>query len=160
MKAIRLLCFLLLCCPLLSRGQVTGDAIVGLWETAENDGQIEIVRADDSTYEGYVRWYLVDEKKKGIKDIHNPDPTKRNRTPLNMRLLSDFRFEDGIWKYGHVYDPYSGSTYKARIKYVPGTPDVIELRGYIGIPLFGRTAKWHRISFNELRHSNPNVQQQ
>ncbi len=158
MRVFQLLVLLLLW-PLLVCGQADGDAIVGLWETPEKDGQIEIIRAADSSYEGYVRWYLVDGKdKKEVKDIHNPDPSKRNHSPLNMRLLSDFRYEEGHWQHGHVYDPYSGSTYKARIKYKPGNPDRIELRGYIGIPLLGRTVTWHRISFSELRPSEPNAQ--
>ena len=48
----------------------------------------------------------------------------------------------GRWRDGTIYDPASGRTYSAEAR-LDG-PDRLLLRGYIGIPLIGRTATWTR----------------
>jgi uncharacterized protein (DUF2147 family) len=48
----------------------------------------------------------------------------------------------GVWSGGTIYDPDTGNTY--RCKLTLRSPDVIDLRGYIGISLFGRTSRWIR----------------
>jgi len=47
------------------------------------------------------------------------------------------------YKGGRILDPENGKTYKCRIKLVD---DVLEVRGYIGIPALGRTQKWYRVT--------------
>jgi uncharacterized protein (DUF2147 family) len=41
-----------------------------------------------------------------------------------------------------VYDPKSGKTYRGKMTFV--SPNQLNLRGFIGIPLFGRTTTWTR----------------
>jgi uncharacterized protein (DUF2147 family) len=50
---------------------------------------------------------------------------------------------DGTWVNGHIYDPTSGSTYTCNLA-LDGD-DRIRLRGYVGIPLIGRTTTWTRV---------------
>jgi uncharacterized protein (DUF2147 family) len=49
-----------------------------------------------------------------------------------------------IWEGGEVLDPNNGKSYKVRIKPVDGGKK-LEVRGYIGSPLLGRTQTWIRI---------------
>jgi uncharacterized protein (DUF2147 family) len=49
---------------------------------------------------------------------------------------------EGKWKNGRVYDPNSGKTYKCKLTLVD--ENTLELRGYIGISLLGRTETWSR----------------
>ena len=59
----------------------------------------------------------------------------------------------GKWNGGWVYDPESGSTYKAEMQL--NGPDVLKLRGFIGMSWFGRTETWTRESGEQkkpLRH--------
>ncbi len=44
---------------------------------------------------------------------------------------------------GNVLDPANGKSYKCYIE-LEG-PDKLKLRGYIGMPAFGRTQYWHRV---------------
>ena len=44
---------------------------------------------------------------------------------------------------GTIYDPGSGKTYRASLSVVG--ENRIELRGYVGIPLIGRTTSWFRV---------------
>jgi uncharacterized protein (DUF2147 family) len=44
---------------------------------------------------------------------------------------------------GAIYDPVSGNTYACQLR-LDG-PHRLELRGYVGIPLLGRTTTWLRV---------------
>jgi uncharacterized protein (DUF2147 family) len=76
-------------------------------------------------------------------DTHNPDPKLRARPLCELRIgtrftATDLRHAGG----GRLYDPRSGHTYSGSMT-VNG--DTLELRGYIGIRLFGRTETWTRV---------------
>jgi len=43
---------------------------------------------------------------------------------------------------GWIYDPDVGKQYKAKMTMTG--PDTLEIRGYIGVPLLGRTEVWTR----------------
>ena len=50
----------------------------------------------------------------------------------------------GKWVGGWAYDPDGGSTYSGQMELAD--PNTLKLRGYVGIPLFGRTETWTRES--------------
>jgi len=75
--------------------------------------------------------------------VNNPDEAKR-KTPLkglvNMR---DFKYAgDGKWDDGKIYDPKNGSDYSCEMTLTDA--NTLEVRGYIGVSLFGRTDVWKR----------------
>jgi uncharacterized protein (DUF2147 family) len=76
-------------------------------------------------------------------DIHNPDPSKRERPIIGLVFMSGFtRKSDSRWENGSVYDPKSGNTYSSNLE-LDG-PEKIKVRGFIGISLIGRTDVWTR----------------
>lgn len=77
-----------------------------------------------------------------LVDINNPDETRRTQTILGMDLLSGYEHNGKRWQ-GKIYDPESGSTYSSRMKKKDG---LLEMRGYIGTPLLGKTKKFKPIS--------------
>lgn len=59
-----------------------------------------------------------------------------------MKIGSDFEMRGSDEaSNGTLYDPKSGKTYHGAIK-LDGSR--LELRGYVGIPLFGETQTWTR----------------
>ncbi|HVS03730.1 MAG TPA: DUF2147 domain-containing protein, partial [Thermoanaerobaculia bacterium] len=76
-------------------------------------------------------------------DLENPDPKLRERPIVGLRILVGFRYADGKWTGGTIYDPANGKTYKAQMT-LKG-PDTLDVRGYVGITLFGRTTTWKRV---------------
>jgi uncharacterized protein (DUF2147 family) len=50
---------------------------------------------------------------------------------------------DGQWSGGEILDPENGKSYRATLKLVDGGQTLV-LRGYIGLPLFGRSQRWLR----------------
>jgi uncharacterized protein (DUF2147 family) len=66
------------------------------------------------------------------------------KTPIiGLQIVYDFTFAgDGLWKDGRVYDPKNGKTYRGKMTLI--SPQQLDLRGYIGISLLGRTTTWTR----------------
>jgi uncharacterized protein (DUF2147 family) len=137
--------------PLLSLLPILGyaqnseaDKILGHWMNEEKDGKIEIFKAGNS-YSGKI----LDGKKLFErdgetlqKDVKNPDVKLRSRPLLNLIILSGFKYQDEEWTEGKVYDPKSGRTYNSTMKI---KNDKLELRGFVGFSLLGRTTVWERV---------------
>ena len=70
----------------------------------------------------------------------------RNIPVLIVANKVDLKKADGQdrWEGGTVIDPEEGKIYKARLTPVDGGKK-LELRGYIGVPMFGRTQTWIRV---------------
>ncbi len=77
------------------------------------------------------------------RDDNNPDEALRSRPMLGLNLLSDYRFDGKRWQ-GNIYDPEGGGTYTSRL-WVDASGD-LRMRGYLGIPLLGRTAVFKPVS--------------
>lgn len=76
-------------------------------------------------------------------DQQNPDATLRHRALCGLAVGTGFHATDpNHLADGHLYDPTSGHTYRGTIT---ATGDTLQLRGYIGISLFGRSETWHRV---------------
>ena len=128
------------------------DSIVGKWLIGEGTAHVEIYN-EGGKYFGKVVWlkepvYPADDPKgmagKTKVDRENPDPARRNDPTLGLRMLRDFRFDKpGHWKDGRIYDPKNGKDYKCKI--AMESPDVLKVRGFIGISLIGRTDTWTRV---------------
>ena len=76
------------------------------------------------------------------KDTKNPNETLRKRELVGVEFLTDFSYDDGTYTGGKIYDPESGKTYDSKMS-ING--DNLNIRGYIGISLFGRTEIFERV---------------
>lgn len=77
-------------------------------------------------------------------DGNNPDSNLRTRPLCGLPIGQGFRSSDpNKAEDGKLYDPKSGKTYKGTMTSEGNT---LLLRGYIGVSLFGRTAKWDRVT--------------
>ena len=143
--------FLLL---LLSKSTVfaaNADDILGLWFNEEKDAKIEIVKCAER-YCGKIVWLKEPNYPEGEKDgvpgtprvdHHNPDAAHHKDPILGLQIVHNFVFAgENLWNDGRVYDPKNGKTYKGKMTLV--SPTQLDLRGYIGISLLGRTTTWTR----------------
>jgi uncharacterized protein (DUF2147 family) len=139
-------CILLVAAPWATRSQSStsgADAILGEWLTAEGKARVQITR-DGDIYAGKIVWLKEPEKNgKAVVDDKNPDEKLRDRPVLGMEIVYGFKYdEDNVWTDGKVYDPESGNDYKAKITLVD--EKTLKLRGYVLIPLLGRSELWTR----------------
>ena len=114
------------------------DAILGEWLSEEKDGKVLIFKQGEK-YFGKVVWG----KSSGKKDEKNPDHSLRNKDIIGSTILKDFSFKGKSWEGGSVYDPNNGKSYSCTMKLKSN--DELEIRGYIGISLLGRSTVWTRV---------------
>ena len=117
------------------------EAIVGEWLTQKEanrpPGRMRFARANDGTYSAVVAW-----SSDPRKDVNNKDPKLRDRSVVGIVLIWNLHYDDGEYVDGYVYNPEDGGTY--RLKAAVLTPENLEIRGYMGIPLLGESKIWTR----------------
>jgi uncharacterized protein (DUF2147 family) len=126
-----------------SIAKAQADKIEGLWYNDIKSAKVLITRDANGKFYGKVVW-LKEPLKNGKPKVDelNADEKLRTRPRLGLPVLADF-VKDGEDKYvdGTIYDPNNGKTYSCKMTYKGKTLDI---RGYIGISLFGRTTTWSR----------------
>lgn len=140
--------FMLLAFLLPSSGfaKIKEDDILGHWLSENKDGVVHVKKVDGD-YKGYLVWIklLATGEKKVVLDNKNPDEELQKRSLLGVRLFQGFEFDGDEWTGGEIYDPDSGKTYKCKMS-LDDDKKTLNLRGYVGIPLFGRTSHWTKIN--------------
>ncbi|PWJ58983.1 uncharacterized protein (DUF2147 family) [Dyadobacter jejuensis] len=119
------------------------DKVIGEWINEEKNEIIEIYK-NGETYAGKLIWdkSLLSRKEKALRrDSQNPDPELRKRSVYKIDVLYRLEFHDGQWENGKLYDPHSGRTYSCLLKL---NDQLLQIRGYVGIPLLGRSSYWKR----------------
>jgi len=112
------------------------------------------VIGSDSKPGGQVETYLENGKLFGRVTKVKPGRTDKdlcekcsgelkNHVILGMVILRNFRPEGDDWVDGTAVDPENGKEYKGKVWAVGN--DQLNMRGFIGISLLGRTETWVRI---------------
>lgn len=114
----------------------------GLWYTKGKESIVRIWKRGD-TFEGKIVWLKdsLDAQGRPQMDTNNPNRKLRQRGIQNLTILKNFRFSKGSLKKGKIYDPSSGKTYNCTMKIKNQN---LEVHGYVGVSLLGRTEKWER----------------
>lgn len=139
---IALTLFLLVNTGLISYAQK--DKIEGLWYNEEKTAKIEVYKAVDGKFWGKIVW-LKEPMRNGAPkvDEKNPKPALRKAPLIGLVMLRHFKIDDETtYNDGEIYDPKNGKTYSCKITY---KGDKLDVRGYIGISLIGRTTVWERV---------------
>lgn len=122
------------------------DKLVGVWQPSDGRSYIKIEKIGNKFF-GRIVWMKEpnDESGKPRVDENNPDESLRSTPLKGYRMLKDmvYNTEDAIWEDGTIYDPKNGTTYNCKI--VLTADDQIEVRGYVGAAVFGRTDVWTRL---------------
>ena len=125
--------------------QENPDAIVGVWKTGEGNAMVRIYKNGEK-YQGKIVWLKEPndpETGKPKIDKNHPEEETRTRPILGLVNVWGFRFaEKNNWEDVNIYYPKNGNTYSCTIKMT--SQNTIEVRGFIGVSLIGRTDTWTR----------------
>jgi uncharacterized protein (DUF2147 family) len=121
------------------------EAVVGVWKTGDGNAIVRIYKSGEN-YQGKIVWLKepndADTGKPKL-DKNNGTETSKTRPVLGLLNIWGFKFiEKNLWDEGNIYDPKSGNTYSCTIKMISN--NTLEVRGYIGVSLIGRTDVWTR----------------
>lgn len=116
----------------------------GLYLTENKRAAIQIYQcADGRPVCGKIAWIIEG----GMQnDTKNDNPELRGRPLCGMEILYGFEQSDtaGELVDGKIYKADDGDVYNASIKQIG--QGRLRLRGYVGIPLFGKTQIWTRVN--------------
>ena len=123
---------------------------IGIWKTIDDEtGQEKsLVRITDTsgTFSGTVEKSLVnDPKSSKVCDLCTDD--RKGQVIVGMEIIRGVTRnvkDDGLWDGGEILDPQKGKTYRVRLTPKEGGAK-LEVRGYVGMPLLGRTQTWIRV---------------
>lgn len=120
---------------------------LGVWHTIDDaDGKPAAeVRISE---EGGVLKGVVE---KSLKPSVEPNCDKctddrKGKPKLGMEIIRGARKTDGkeVWEGGNILDPNNGTVYRLRMTPIEGGRK-LEVRGFIGVALLGRTQTWVRV---------------
>ena len=120
---------------------------VGRWTTIDDKtgkpSSVVRIWEEDGKLKGAVESVVV-----APGEDPNPKCTKcegalKGQPIVGMTILWGLTRDGKRWSGGQILDPDEGSTYSCRVEPVDGGAR-LEVRGYVGISLFGRTQTWIR----------------
>ena len=120
----------------------------GLWRTIDDDGKTEKstvrITVANGVYTGKVEH--ITDPAKANEVCSKCEDDRKDKPIVGMVIISGATQdaeETDKWTGGMILDPAKGATYKVRLKPIEGGKK-LEVRGYIGSPMFGRTQTWIR----------------
>ena len=131
--------------PLFLSLTINAQTIEGIWQNIDDeDGKpkshIE-VKEVNGKLEGTVIKLLEGAELKvctKCKGDRKDQPIEGMKIMWDLEIKNDEKAEGG-----RIIDPKKGKEYGCKIKLKE--EDLLEVRGYIGSPMFGRTQRWYRI---------------
>ena len=121
----------------------------GLWKTVDDNTKKEksLVRIVESggVYTGKVEKVIDPD---APKDAVCKDCTddRKDKPVVGMTIIRNMKAggDKDVFEGGDILDPNNGKVYSAKLKLVEGGKK-LDVRGYIGTPLLGRSQTWQRV---------------
>lgn len=127
-----------------AHAQQSASAILGKWLSESGKAKIEVFESGNRYY-GKIVWLKtpLDEQGKPKVDKNNPDPNERGHHIMGLLLVKSLEFDgQNTWHNGTIYDPENGKNYSCKITL--NNEGNLDIRGYIGLSMIGRTTVWKR----------------
>jgi len=122
---------------------------VGSWHTIDDKtGEIKslvVITESSGVLSGHVDKLLrKDADQKAVCDKCTDD--RKDKPVLGLEIIRAAKKAEGkdVWEGGNIVDPDNGTVYKLKLTPVDGGKK-LEVRGFIGFALLGRTQTWVRV---------------
>ncbi len=120
---------------------------VGLWKTIDDkDGKVKSeIRINETAgvLNGFVEKVLIASSEPNCDKCTDD---RKGKPKLGLEIIRGAAKAEGkdVWEGGHIVDPDSGTVYKLKMTPIEGGSK-LEVRGFIGFALLGRTQTWVRV---------------
>ena len=147
MRRLQLLCILFLCflTPVL---YAAPNAVAGYWQTIDaktkKPNSIIEIRKKGLFYEGIIKKTYVTPYEQRTHRCTHCTGARKGKLILGLTIIEDMRCDHGACRGGTILDPRNGNLYHATMQLIQAGSQ-LRVRGYIGIPLFGKSVVWNRV---------------
>ncbi|MGC4128539.1 MAG: DUF2147 domain-containing protein [Bergeyella sp.] len=126
-------------------GVLSFAQIEGKWKTIDDEtgkekSIVEIYKKSDGKYYGKIHQLL---QKPANNNCVNCKDDRKNKPLIGLEIVRGLSKDGNEFSGGTITDPKSGKTYKCTIK---REGDKLNVRGYFGVSLIGRTQTWHKVN--------------
>lgn len=121
---------------------------VGKWKTIDDKTKkeksiVEIYEANGKIYGKIVQ--LLQEKDGGASKLCTKCPgTDQNKPMIGLVIVRGLAVDGNEYTGGTIMDPNDGKVYKCKMEVTEGG-NKMNVRGFIGFSLLGRTQVWHKV---------------
>ncbi len=122
---------------------------VGLWKTIDDKTKTEraLVRITEAggVLTGRIEKLLAADARPDAK-CDKCEDDRKDKPVVGMEIVRGVKKSDseGLWDGGTILDSVEGKIYKVRMQPADGGKK-LEVRGYVGMPMLGRTQVWIRV---------------
>ncbi|EJL74816.1 DUF2147 domain-containing protein [Chryseobacterium populi] len=124
-------------------GVLSFAQIEGKWKTIDDETKqaksiVEIYKKTDGKYYGKVSQLLI---KPADPNCSSCKDDRKGKPILGMEIIRGLKKDGDEFTGGTITDPKTGKTYKCTIT---RSGDQLNVRGYLGVSILGRTQTWQK----------------
>ena len=128
-------------------GSAQGTSPAGLWKSIDDSSgkPKAMIRITESggDFKGKIEKTFPEPDKPYNPNCDKCEGALKDQPKIGMMILSGFKHDGDEYSGGTILDPENGKVYKSKMSLDEGGKK-LNVRGYIGIPLFGRSQTWLR----------------
>jgi uncharacterized protein (DUF2147 family) len=120
---------------------------VGVWKTIDDKtkaekAQVRVIETG-GVLSGKIEKLLAPGANQEAKCDKCSDDRK-DKPVIGMEIIRGVKKDGDVWTGGTILDSAEGKVYKVKMTPIEGGKKM-EVRGYVGAPMFGRTQVWQRV---------------
>ncbi len=125
------------------------DSVAGFWQTLDgktkNPSSIIQIKSNGQFYKGTIIKTFSIPGKQSLKVCAVCTGDQKNKPIVGLTIIHHMLCKPGYCSHGTILDPRNGKLYHASMRIVHHGA-ALKVRGYVGIPLFGKTVVWSRVT--------------
>ena len=122
----------------------------GLWRTIDDstkkDKSLVRIVETNGVYSGKVE-KIVDPDSPKDAVCKDCSDERKDKPVVGMTIIRNVKAsadDKDVFEGGDILDPNNGKVYRVKLKLIEGGSK-LDVRGYIGLPVLGRTQTWQRV---------------
>jgi uncharacterized protein (DUF2147 family) len=125
--------------------QMYSQTVLGKWKTIDDKtGEAKsIVEVYENNGKLYGKVIEIFDATKRNRKCEKCEGTDKNKPVLGLTIIKGLTKDDAEYNGGKILDPETGNLYKCILKL--SGKDKLEVRGYMGFALIGRSQTWVRV---------------
>ncbi len=120
---------------------------IGLWRTIDDEtGKPKsLIRISESNGElrGKIEKLFREPGEDPNPKCEKCEDARKDQPIIGMTILTGMKKDGNEYNGGQILDPANGKIYKSKMSVADGGKK-LDVRGYIGVPMLGRTQTWLR----------------